>query len=444
MLFDKKKKVISVDGKSIELEPKPAKVPFFSFKPKSKAPQQQAQPAQAQKPSQPTSQVQMPQPVASAPQSQPPQPPQQPRPQIVTPPPQQKPQPPPQVQQPQRFGQPSPQSIINAKPSMSIGDINIYKKQEQPAAARPSIFDQKPKPAGKPPIFRQKPQQGAPSATGPSAWKLYLASVAAKHKGLEEAIRKQGIKGTVAEFVQRMMVSAGMMAVVIGISIIILLIRLSLPTIEAVMFGILMGIAIFYVSFNSFLNFPSRKGKQSSKIIERDILFATRDMIISLRSGMPLFNALTAVSTGYGEASKEFQKIVEKVQIGTPLEEAIDQTIAESRSSSFRRIMLQAAVSIKAGADVVAALQSVIDQLTQERAIELRRYGQRLNALAMFYMLFGIILPSMGIAVATILTTFIAIFTVTPSILAAAIIGMIFLQIIFLQLIRSSRPVFAM
>ena len=89
--------------------------------------------------------------------------------------------------------------------------------------------------------------------------------------------------------------------------------------------------------------------------------------------------------------------------------------------------MLQAAVSIRAGADVVAALQSVIEQLSQERVIELRRYGQRLNAIAMFYMLFGIILPSMGIAVITILTTFIAIFTVNTTILEFAIVGIVFL-----------------
>ncbi|MDE1810903.1 MAG: type II secretion system F family protein, partial [Candidatus Micrarchaeota archaeon] len=260
----------------------------------------------------------------------------------------------------------------------------------------------------------------------------------------EEGLRKQGIKGTAIDFVQRMMTAAAMMAGVIGIATAILLARLALPGVEAVMFGILIGIAIFYVMFNTFLNFPSRKGKQASKSIERDILFATRDMIISLRSGMPLFNAITAVSSGYGEASKEFQKIIERVQLGTSLQDAIDQTVAESRSKSFRRIMLQAAVSIRAGADVIAALQSVIDQLAQERIIELRRYGQRLNALAMFYMLFGIILPSMGIAVATILTTFIAIFTVTPAVLAAALVFVIFLQVIFLQLIRSSRPVFAM
>ena len=61
----------------------------------------------------------------------------------------------------------------------------------------------------------------------------------------------------------------------------------------------------------------------------------------------------------------------------------------------------------------------------------------------MFYMLFGVILPSMGIAVVTILTTFIALFTVTPQLLEAGLIGIGFLQIVFLQMIRGSRPSFS-
>src|SRR5208283_4088466 len=95
-------------------------------------------------------------------------------------------------------------------------------------------------------------------------------------------------------------------------------------------FGGLLGGVVFYVAFQTFLNFPTQKGKSTSKNVERDILFAARDMIISLRSGMPLFNAITSISTGYGDASREFAKIVEKVQLGTPLEDAIDQTVSET------------------------------------------------------------------------------------------------------------------
>jgi flagellar protein FlaJ len=257
-------------------------------------------------------------------------------------------------------------------------------------------------------------------------------------------MRKEGIKESVYDFVKRMLTISVIFAVAIGAVTVLVIYRILSNPAAAVVIGILVGAAVFMTAFRTFLNFPSAKGRSSSKKIERDILFAARDLIIALRSGMPLFNAITSVSSGYGEASKEFLKVVERVQLGTPLEDAIDLVVSESKSKSFRKIMLQASVSIKVGADVTEALQSVIDQLAQERVIELRRYGQRLNAIAMFYMLFGIILPSMGIAVLTILTTFIPIFTVNSTLLEAVVVGIVFLQVVFLQLIRGSRPVFSM
>jgi flagellar protein FlaJ len=273
---------------------------------------------------------------------------------------------------------------------------------------------------------------------------LYIENVESKHKGLETSLREQGVRQNVHEFIQRMLIASVMLAVVLAITLSFLFFNVGLPLLNSLIFGLVIGVASYYVAFGEFVNYPTRRAKAASKNIERDILSAARDMIISLRSGMPLFNAIVAISTGYADASKEFAKVIERVQLGLPLEDAIDQTTSETKSASFKRMMLQASTSIKAGADVIDALQSVIDQLSQERIIELRRYGQKLNAIAMFYMLFGIILPSMGIAVLVILTTFIAIFTVTTSVLAFVVVGMVFLQLIFLQLIIGSRPVYSM
>ena len=328
--------------------------------------------------------------------------------------------------------------------------FSIFKKQGRKAAPAPAAQTQAKVnvAAGakqQPFSFRPQGQKvQIPGQAKSGSWKHYVQGIGAKHKGLENALKEQGIKYSVFEFVQRMIIASIAVAVAIAISMAALFTRIHLPLATSIILALLLGVAIFYVALGSFLNFPAQKGKKSAKNVERDILFAARDMIISLRSGMPLFNAITSISTGYGDASKEFAKIVERVQLGMPLEEAIDTTIAETKSVSFRRIMLQASVSIKAGADVISALQSVIDMLSEERVIELRRYGQKLNAIAMFYMLFGVILPSMGIAVLTILTTFIAIFTVTTVTLEAAIVGIFFLQIVFLKMITGSRPTFTM
>jgi flagellar protein FlaJ len=399
-LFKKKPKFIQVGNERIELQPKPARIGLFGARPpkQNPAPPKAAppQPGQGIPPSRP-------QPQSPAPKLQPQQP-------------QAKPQKP-------------------ARPGFAFKLPSFPKKRPTGFPSGP----QQPPQAGSPQAQRPHPQFAKPSA-----WKNYVQGIGVKNAKLEEALRDQGIKSSLFEFVQRMLIAAIMIAGIIGIVGFMLFMRLGFPVITTLVISLALVVAVFQASLHSFLNFPLAKKKSNAKQIERDLLFASRDMIISLRSGMPLFNAITSVSTGYGEASKEFAKIAKKVQLGMPLEEAIDDTVAQTSSPSFRRIMLQASVSIKAGADVVSALQSIIDQVSQERIIELRRYGQKLNALAMFYMLFGIILPSMGVAVVTILTTFISFFTVDTTVLEAVVVGILFLQIVFLQLIRTSRPVFSM
>jgi flagellar protein FlaJ len=289
-------------------------------------------------------------------------------------------------------------------------------------------------------VPEQQKMQVKARAKRPNALQIYFASIAAKHKNLEVSLRAQNIKESPYEFVKKMFIYSLLISSVAAIVVGMLLVNYGVTPLLA----LLLGVGCFYAFFNRFIRYPIDRSTVVGKDIEKDILFAARDLVISMRSGMPLFNAVTAVSTGYGAASLEFAKVVELVQLGAPIEQALDDVSSSSQSKTFKRIMLQATVSLRAGADVVGALQGVVDEVMQERVIELRRYGQRLNALAMFYMLFGVIFPSMGIAVAAILTTFINLFTVDENTLLFALIGIFFLQIIFLNIMRSSRPTFAM
>jgi Flp pilus assembly protein TadB len=440
-LFEKKKKVIEVGGQKIELEPKPSKVlsGLFGRKRQKKpaaAPAAEARPAPyaAESAGKVSAPQQQPQQASQAPPLRPEEEREErrelnkieaDRSKTVQ-------------QQPKKGGF----GLFKREPALQI---NVKKKEgERPRIEFPETLEE---------TEEQLQPAGPVEPAGPAAKKRagkpgffanYVTNAVVKEKDLATALRDQGIKTDVYEFARRMVIASIILGIVLGITIFLFFNAVGLSPAESVLFGVVIGAGIFQVMQRTFLRYPMSKSKGTAKNIERDILFAARDLIISLRSGMSLFNALTAVSHGYGDASKEFAKIVRKVQLGMPLEEAIDDTISSTKSDSFRRLMLQASVSIKAGADVVTALQSIIDQLSQERVIELRSYGQKLNAIAMFYMLFGIILPSMGIAVLTILTTFIALFTVNTTVFEMAIVGLIALQLIFLKLITGSRPVYSM
>jgi archaeal flagellar protein FlaJ len=276
----------------------------------------------------------------------------------------------------------------------------------------------------------------------------YVNKQIAKRKDFDLALKEQGIRGGAYNFTKRMVMYAIVIAAIVAVVLAFIFSNLfstsSGGAVIGLLLGVVTGMAVYMMLLQQFMNFPAQKNKNRGKDIERDILFAARDMVISMRSGMPLFNALAAVSVGYGASSKEFEKIVDLVQLGTPMEQAIDEVSARSASKTFKRLMLQASVSIKAGADIVQALQEVVNEVMQERTIELRRYGQRLNALSMFYLLFGIIFPSMGIAVAAILTTFINIFSINGTILLLVLVFIAILQFVFLNIMRSSRPSFSL
>ena len=407
MFGKSKKRIITVDGKQIELEhPKKGMFGFLGkkqpAKPAQQAQQQQSttslsQPNQAQKP--------MPQSSQPAQQSQQPQ----------------------QAQQQPSEIQQNISEIVNVQQEapMNPKDIEAFNKE---IAEKIKNIKQQPKQvvkAKKSATFKQKADKMLDS-----------------HKGLRQALLEQGIDNPY-NFLIRMRTASTLLAIFVVAAIFVSFNYMHMQIAVILLLSVMMGILTYFMSFNMFLEYPRYKTNQAAKNVEKNILFAARDILISLRSGMPLFNAISSVSTGYGDTSREFSKIVEHVELGMSLGDAIDKVISESRSQSFKKLMIQATTTIKAGADITAALQSVIDQLSQERIIELRRYGQRLNALAMFYMLFGVILPSMGIAVATILTTFLPLFTVNMTILELVIIGVVMIQIVFLQLIRQ-RPVFSM
>ena len=87
------------------------------------------------------------------------------------------------------------------------------------------------------------------------------------------------------------------------------------------------------------------------------------------------------------------------------------------------------------------ALETILNQLSQEQIIDVKAYGQKLNPLGMFYMLFGIIIPSLGITLLVTLFSFVGV-SIGPAVLWGVLILLVIVQYIFLTLIESSRPRF--
>lgn len=177
------------------------------------------------------------------------------------------------------------------------------------------------------------------------------------------------------------------------------------------------------------------------KDIDKEVLFAGRYLLIKLNSGQPLINAIIDASKSFGVANKYFKEIVKDIELGTPLEEALDKAARYSASKRFKKILYNLNNAIKIGIDVTKTLGSILDEIAEEQLIEIQRYGKKLNSMTMFYMLIGIILPSLGMTMAVVILSLLP----NTGSLANAIfwvfgVLVIIIQFVFVFMFKGARP----
>ena len=196
---------------------------------------------------------------------------------------------------------------------------------------------------------------------------------------------------------------------------------------------------LFIILFLYFMRLPELKILQKEREIDREIVFAGRFLVIELESGVPLYNALLNVEKSYETIGKAIKEIIENVDLGSTMEEAIEEAIELTPSQDFRKLLWQIMNSLKTGADVSSSLNSVVEQITREQIIAVKGYGRKLNPLAMFYMMIAVIVPSLGITMLIVLSSFLSfeMGLLTLLIIAAAIAS---IQLLFILMIKSSRP----
>ncbi len=210
-----------------------------------------------------------------------------------------------------------------------------------------------------------------------------------------------------------------------------------------------MGISVYYLPFVSIgtfflffafmINTPKVYIRRREREINQEVLFAGRYLLIKLEGGTPLLNVLIDASKSYGVAGKYFKEIVDDINTGTPIENALDSARRYNASKSFRLIIWQILTSLKTGAEVTKSLKSTLKQIAQEEVIEIKEYGKKLNSLVMFYMVIACVMPSLGITMLIMFSTFIGLeFSILH--LFAVLFLLVVLQMTFISLIRSIRP----
>lgn len=181
-----------------------------------------------------------------------------------------------------------------------------------------------------------------------------------------------------------------------------------------------------------------KAGKKADKL-EEELPYALRHILIQVKSDISLFNALVSVTEGYGEASNEFQKIVNEINGGKSQIEALENSLERNQSLMYRKVVWQLINALKSGTDIGETLQTLVDNIIEDQRIEVEKYGEDLSPFILMYLMLGVIVPSLGVTIMIVLSSFTG-FTVGTTMFYSLGAGMVLFQLIFINLIKTKRP----
>jgi pilus assembly protein TadC len=194
-------------------------------------------------------------------------------------------------------------------------------------------------------------------------------------------------------------------------------------------------------SFFSVVMMPKVVSTRRVRALDNNLIPSLRQLLIEVKSGVTLFQAMSSVTEGYGEVSVEFKRIVEHISVGTSESEALNEASKRNPSFKFRRVLWHISNSLTVGSDISVSLSDMIDELAKEKMDDIRRYGQELNPWTMMYMMLAVVIPSLGITIAAIILSFLNIALPKLLVLPGVIIFLMLFQMFFINFVKSRRPV---
>lgn len=197
---------------------------------------------------------------------------------------------------------------------------------------------------------------------------------------------------------------------------------------------------ISILSFVYVIMYPGLIVSRKIRDLEKNLFFAIRHLLIQIKSGVPLFDAMVSVARGdYGLVSEEFSKCVRKISTGVSETAALEELTLKNPSLHFRRSIWQISNAFKTGADLGNTLERVIENISNEQRVAIRRYGSQLNPLAMMYMMIAVIIPSLGITFLIIMSSISGV-PITKNTFWMILGAVSLFQFMFIGMIKSRRP----
>ncbi|MCK5023914.1 MAG: type II secretion system F family protein [Candidatus Aenigmarchaeota archaeon] len=228
---------------------------------------------------------------------------------------------------------------------------------------------------------------------------------------------------------------------VIFIALFVVTVAAKIEIIRALGVSVLAGLGLGCGSFMFLSFYPKLTAQKKVKSVEKNLPYVLHHILVEVRAGVPLYDTLVSIAKGnYGILSKEMRRVVNEINTGKSEAEALEKITRETPSFYFRRVMWQMINALKSGADIGATMKEIVDNLAIEQRVAIKKYGSQLNPLALIYMLFAVIFPTLGITFLLILTSFTGIGFQLELVLGGILGVVILFQVMFIGLIKSRRP----
>lgn len=196
----------------------------------------------------------------------------------------------------------------------------------------------------------------------------------------------------------------------------------------------------FIIFFMVNIIYPRIISKSVASMIDRGLLFAARDMLIQISSGITLFQALSNVAEGdYGQVSVEFKRVVNETRSGSSLTQALEDMALRNQSQYLRKMCWQIITAMRSGANLTTAIKGIIKLLVDYQMQQIKSYNAELNFIVLIYLLAAAVLPTVGTTILVIFSVF-GVLGITPEIYIGMVLSACAVQSMIIAYVYVRRP----
>ncbi len=239
----------------------------------------------------------------------------------------------------------------------------------------------------------------------------------------------------ITSFVMQCVIFAILSGLAASVISFLVLLKIGMPLLVIVVFMLFSSLAFFVC-----LKIPSMNKAMVRQEIEGNIFILGGMLLTLLESGNSIVSSFEAISESKAKGSRYFGQIAAEIYLGKNLEPAIEDAIRYSPSESFRRVLEPLKKSVLTGSDVQAPLIDTMRELSHQRIVEIENYQKSLGPFSMVYMIFGTILPAIGIIFFVLIMSVIGIKLEFFPFLFIILLLLMFMHFVFIRAVQGLRP----